>query len=171
MTIVSAVVRLLAPVGALAALAALSSCSPVLPACDGEQTQTLLRQALATRNATVSSITNIATSSRAGNNATCTAHVSTNIGDADLTYTLTLEGSRVNLLITQSVATPAAGAAGAPAAGGSDAAAGGAGAAGQPAGNEAPAAQGSGEASPAEGAPEGAPPAEGGQEPEGGGPQ
>ena len=146
----------------LAIAASLTSCSPTLPACDASNAQDLLKTAILSRAqtpgsppVTVTSLTNIQTSSHTPTNAVCTAHGVLSDGRAlDFTYTLALSGSTVNLEITAAAGTGTPAATAAPAAAeGADAPA-----AGNEAADSAAApAEGGNDAAPAEGAP----PAEG----------
>jgi hypothetical protein len=86
--------------GALGALGILSACS--VPNCDAEQAQTLLRQAASNSasHATITNVSNIATTSHDSRNSVCTAHFATNRGfEYDARYHITMDGSRIRLQI------------------------------------------------------------------------
>ena len=91
----------------LAIAAALSGCSPTLPACDSTLAQDTFKNAVQrAAPITISTFTNIQTTSRTATTAACTAHATLGDGrQVDYGYSLTLAGSRMNLLVTTATIT------------------------------------------------------------------
>ena len=89
--------------GGLVAVLALSSCSPALPSCDNERIQSGLRNAISARpQLSGATLSNIATASRSGSAAVCTAHLATASGiEANITYSLALRGNEAHFEVTR----------------------------------------------------------------------